>query len=184
MLSDGTAIATMPGKGKDLRPKSGKDAPGPGAYDPKVNYSRKSDPNFSMSKTTRDAALGLYTQTPAPGTYFVSDGLEGLTQQVGGSGLRVDQSSSSTVPPTPGPGTYNQKSTINGPQFHMGSKYDAIGDSFPGPGSYQPAHQAKMKRAPSFSDGQLEQSDAEVAQRQSGTGDLQLREEPRKQEWP
>jgi len=75
MLSDGTAIATMPGKGKDLRPKSGKDAPGPGAYDPKVNYSRKSDPNFSMSKTTRDAALGLYTQTPAPGTYFVSDGL-------------------------------------------------------------------------------------------------------------
>jgi len=65
----------MPGKGKDLRPKSGKDAPGAGQYNPGLGYVRQSDPNFSISKTKRDPALGLYTQTPAPGTYFVADGL-------------------------------------------------------------------------------------------------------------
>lgn len=33
-LGDGTPVATMPSRRKDIRPQSGKDVPGSGTYDP------------------------------------------------------------------------------------------------------------------------------------------------------
>ena len=39
-LGNGTPIATMPGRRADLRPKTGKDAPGAGAYDPEYKALR------------------------------------------------------------------------------------------------------------------------------------------------
>lgn len=36
-MGDGVPKATMPGRRKDLRPKSGRDAPGAGSYYPKLS---------------------------------------------------------------------------------------------------------------------------------------------------
>ncbi len=49
-LGDGSPNATMPGRRKDLRPKTGRDAPGAGSYDPNHNPMRRSSPNFSITK--------------------------------------------------------------------------------------------------------------------------------------
>ena len=65
----------MPGRGKDLRPKSGRDAPGAGSYNPNINPMRRSTPSFSLSKGTRDAGLALCTNTPGAGSYFSNDKL-------------------------------------------------------------------------------------------------------------
>jgi hypothetical protein len=43
-LADGAPRATMPGRRKDLRPKTGTDAPGAGNYDPNYSAMRKSNP--------------------------------------------------------------------------------------------------------------------------------------------
>lgn len=50
-LGYGVPKATMPGRRKDLRPKSGVDGPGAGAYKPNLSYTRKSEPQFSVSKS-------------------------------------------------------------------------------------------------------------------------------------
>jgi hypothetical protein len=63
----------MPGRRKDLRPKTGKDAPGAGNYDPNYSALRKSSPHFSLGKSKRDGELGLYLQTPGCGNYFAKD---------------------------------------------------------------------------------------------------------------
>jgi hypothetical protein len=39
-LGDGVPKTTMPGRRKDLRPKSGVDAPGAGTYNPTLNWVR------------------------------------------------------------------------------------------------------------------------------------------------
>lgn len=65
----------MPGRRKDLRPKSGRDAPGSGTYNPKIDIMKRSAPSFSLTKTNRDAGLGLYDSTPGMGNYNVDDRL-------------------------------------------------------------------------------------------------------------
>jgi hypothetical protein len=65
----------MPGRRTDLRPKVGKDAPGAGQYDPKVDPMRKSAPSFSVAKTKRDASVNQVTNTPGIGNYDLTDAL-------------------------------------------------------------------------------------------------------------
>ena len=48
----------MPGRRSDLRPKSGRDAPGAGTYNPNLDPMRRSAPSFSVKKDTRDSGLG------------------------------------------------------------------------------------------------------------------------------
>lgn len=72
-LGKGQPFATMPGRRKDLRPKTGVDVPGSGTYDPKVDPMRRSAPSFSVSKTARDGSLGLYDSTPGCAAYKVND---------------------------------------------------------------------------------------------------------------
>jgi len=96
----------MPGRGKDLRPKSGRDAPGAGTYNPSVVQARKSEPEFSVSKAKRDASLGLFTNTPGAGTYFVNDGLVRTHSANWRIGSESRPKQQQYVPPTPGPGTY------------------------------------------------------------------------------
>jgi hypothetical protein len=59
-LGDGTAKATMPGRRADLRPKSGRDAPGAGAYNPNYNPMRRSTPHFSLSHQVRDGEINIF----------------------------------------------------------------------------------------------------------------------------
>ncbi len=74
-LGEGSPNATMPGRRKDLRPKTGRDAPGAGSYDPNHNPMRRSSPNFSITKQVRDGELNLYPNTPGIGSYFGKDTL-------------------------------------------------------------------------------------------------------------
>lgn len=64
----------MPDKGKDHRPITGKDAPGPGNYDPNIDPIRKSAPNFSVSKQMRDKLSTSYSG-PGASTYNITDTL-------------------------------------------------------------------------------------------------------------
>ena len=74
-LGDGTAKATLPGRRADLRPKSGKDATGAGAYDPNYKPMRRSAPNFSVGHQVRDGELSIFFNTPGAGHYDASLGL-------------------------------------------------------------------------------------------------------------
>lgn len=67
----------MPGRRADLRPKTGKDAPDAGVYDPKITFSSKKPvaPNFSVGKSKRDGELALYTNPPGSTTYNLNDSL-------------------------------------------------------------------------------------------------------------
>lgn len=55
---------SMPGRRKDLRPKSGRDAPGAGQYDPLIHYAKKKVPNYVFPKSHREASLNLAMTTP------------------------------------------------------------------------------------------------------------------------
>jgi hypothetical protein len=50
----------MPGRRADLRPKTGRDAPGAGSYNPNYDPMRRSSPNFSVTKQGRDGEVGMF----------------------------------------------------------------------------------------------------------------------------
>lgn len=66
-------MITVPGRRKDLRPLSGKDAPGAGSYEPADRYTRRSMPHFSMGRSRRDGEIAMYLNTPGVGSYFNRD---------------------------------------------------------------------------------------------------------------
>lgn len=57
----------MPGRRKDLRPKTGVGVPGSGTYDPSYNNAKTMYPKFSLGKSARDGGLGIFKNTPGPG---------------------------------------------------------------------------------------------------------------------
>ena len=65
----------MPGRRSDLRPKTGKDAPDLGIYNPTQTFSslKPNLPKYSIGKSKRDGELGLYTDPPGAGAYNPSD---------------------------------------------------------------------------------------------------------------
>jgi len=50
----------MPGRRADLRPKTGRDAPGAGQYNPDYVKVRRSSPNFSVTKQVRDGEVNVF----------------------------------------------------------------------------------------------------------------------------
>ena len=73
----GCPVYSMPGRRADLRPKTGKDGPDAGLYNPKINYSSVKEvaPLFSVSKAKRDGDLRLYTDPPGATAYTPNDTL-------------------------------------------------------------------------------------------------------------
>ena len=69
----------MPGRRKDLRPKTGVGVPGPDAHNPTQNYVKKASPFYSMGKQTRDGELGIFKNTPGSGHYH-PDGSINMTK--------------------------------------------------------------------------------------------------------
>ena len=59
----------MPGRRKDLRPKTGVGVPGSDAYNPQKTYTNAAAPIFSMGKQVRDGELAMYPNTPGSGQY-------------------------------------------------------------------------------------------------------------------
>jgi hypothetical protein len=64
----GCPVYSMPGRRADHRPKTGKDAPDAGLYNPKHTFNSmiKHNPEFSVGRSKRDGELGLYTESPGP----------------------------------------------------------------------------------------------------------------------
>ena len=65
----GVPVYSFPGRRKDLRPKTGKDVPGSGTYEPSYNYVKNAKPKFSVGRSARDGALGIFKNPPGPGQY-------------------------------------------------------------------------------------------------------------------
>lgn len=57
------------------------------------------------------------------------------------------------MPPTPGPGTYDSKSVLEGPKFSLRAKHEKAPPLAPGPGAYTPKldYDASLKAAPAYS---------------------------------
>ena len=68
-MGHGVPVFSIPGRRKDLRPKSGADAPGSNVYNPEDAYTKKNGPQYSLSKGHRDGEVGIYYNTPGAGTY-------------------------------------------------------------------------------------------------------------------
>jgi len=79
-----------------------KSQPGPGAYQPSWNFSKKSEPKIGMGTSSRD---GFYKPSDAPGPGFYD-----TRQKLGGpkwgfgSSARTERNSKANEP---GPGSYN-----------------------------------------------------------------------------
>ncbi len=59
----------MPGRRKDLRPKTGIDAPSPDKYNPTKFYVKPDERSFSIGKQKRDGEIEIYKMTPGVGAY-------------------------------------------------------------------------------------------------------------------
>ena len=70
LMGYGAAKATMPGRRKDLRPKTGLGVPSGGEYDPSYGYSKLQNPRYSMSNSKRDGQVSIFHNNPAPDKYF------------------------------------------------------------------------------------------------------------------
>ena len=69
--ASGVPIYSMPGRRKDLRPKTGVGVPGSNVYNPKDNLVTTAAPQFSVSKNQREKDAKKLWNTPGSGTYHV-----------------------------------------------------------------------------------------------------------------
>jgi hypothetical protein len=116
------------------------DRPGPGAYMPDDTTSRKKEPNFGFGKDSRLKQAGK-NPSPEPSRYRIKDDLMYKTTSSWGMGYGKKTDLSKTLADTPGPGSYEMRSTItDGRKYGIGNKMDMFRidrDNSPGPGSYQ-----------------------------------------------
>ena len=66
----GVPVYSMPGRRKDLRPKSGEGVPGANVYYPRNTLTAQTAPQFSVSRNPKDKEVALFPHTPGCGTYF------------------------------------------------------------------------------------------------------------------
>ena len=73
----GCPVYSMPGRRADFRPRTGKDAPDAGIYNPTLTYSsvKPLPPKYSVGKSKRDGGLKLYTDPPGATAYTPNDTL-------------------------------------------------------------------------------------------------------------
>ena len=151
----GCPVYSMPGRRADLRPKTGKDAPDAGNYDPRHTFSsvKPIGPNFSVGKSKRDGEIKLFTDPPGATAYTPDQNLTKTHFASWRIGTEERPIQAGYVPRTPGPGTYDSRSALEGPKFSMRSKHNTLGALVPGPGAYQPKldFDASLKMAPAYS---------------------------------
>jgi Sperm-tail PG-rich repeat len=151
----GVPVYSMPGRREDFRPRTGKDAPDAGVYDPKHTFSsvKPLPPKFSVGKSKRDGNLKLYTDPPGATAYTPDVTLTKTHFASWRIGSEERAVTMGYTPKTPGPGTYESKSALAGPKFSMRSKHDHLTANVPGPGTYEPKHDfdAALRAAPAYS---------------------------------
>jgi len=138
-MGKGVPRYSMPDRGTDHRPKLGKDAPGSGLYNPEFGYVKDKTKSFSISKGKRDGEINIYKNTPGSGHYHPTSS-NNLVRAKSASwriGTEMRPKQQQYVPKTPGPGAYEQNSTLQGPKFAVGARSKTAIKQSPGPGTYQ-----------------------------------------------
>ena len=128
--------------------KASFNTPGPGNYNPKTQKFGNS-PNVKIGTSSRSNIFA--SATPGPGAYNTSGCLTDRPAPKIGTSKRAPLSESVL---TPGPGTYEIKSTaVEGPKFSMpGRSPNKAFDNMPGPGHYDHSitEQSIRERAPAY----------------------------------
>lgn len=136
---------SFPGRSEE---KSTFTTPGPGNYNPKLQ-TFSNTPNVKIGTSSRSNIFA--STTPGPGAYNTSGSLTNRPAPKIGSSKRPPLSDSLL---TPGPGTYEIKSTaVEGPKFSMpGRSSSKKLDNMPGPGHYDHSQteQNVRERAPAY----------------------------------
>ena len=98
------------------------DSPGPGQYNPDAIKTKKKDPQFGFGTETKMRTLSK-TNGPDPSSYTVKDDLMRKTASSWGMGYGTKINLSKTLADTPGPGSYQFRSTItDGKKVGMGKR--------------------------------------------------------------
>lgn len=148
-------------------------APGPGAYDPKVtSYSKyDSPPTCKIGTSQRDNLI--QNDVPGPGSYNESPIRPHSIAPIIGSESRSGQSKN---PENPGPGSYNLESKPRGPQFSiLGRSESPIKNNNPGPGQYEPDNlNISRDKSPSFKMGSASRPDIIKNTQSPGPGTYEI----------
>jgi len=119
-------------------------SPGPGAYKPDDTKVKNKGPQFGFG-TEKKMRYKEKDPSPDPASYQVKDDLMKKTASSIGMGYGTKLNLSKTLADTPGPGTYNFRSTVtDGKKIGMGSKNEKFDPEkykkTPGPGAYSPSN--------------------------------------------
>lgn len=152
-MGKGVPRYSMPDRGTDHRPKLGKDAPGSGQYNPEYVYVKNKIKSYSISKGKRDGEINIFKNTPGSGNYHpnASNNLVRAKSASWRIGSEMRPKQQQYVPNTPGPGAYDQASTLQGPKYAVGARSKTAIKQSPGPGSYQQDQQAVKTTAARYS---------------------------------
>jgi hypothetical protein len=161
------------------RPISGSEnvkAPGPGAYEPKLN-GRNSSPSYKMGSAQRSYDEREQKSKPGPGQYEIKNAHSGAPSYKIGSSQRQDISQSGVGP---GPGAYSYNSrAIEGPKHVMTARHEDTSlnylKSTPGPGAYTPAFDKSKDRSPAVGIGTSARSDLAGLKVVPGPGQYDVR---------
>jgi len=100
-------------------------SPGPGSYDPRVDYAKENLGQVKIGTSTRNSIKSL-AEVPGPGQYTVGGSLGGPAFGIGSSN-RNDGSSMKTKQYVPGPGAYHVPTHIaNLPRYIMPDRPDSL----------------------------------------------------------
>ena len=148
-------------------------APGPGAYSPDEFKTKNKSPHYRFGTDSRlkDANRN---PVPNPQSYNIKDDFMHKTASSWGMGYGQKIDLSKTLAFSPGPGSYEYKSSIaEGKKYGIGHRTDMFQlkrDGSPGPGHYK-AEVVDLKRnAQSFKVGKGSRFDSNIKSRKEGPG--------------
>uniref|UniRef100_A0A7S3KSN0 Uncharacterized protein n=1 Tax=Euplotes crassus TaxID=5936 RepID=A0A7S3KSN0_EUPCR len=144
---------SMGAKDLDKRKDRSSESPGPNVYNPDVNKVRDKAPQFGFGTEKKLVQKGK-NHSPDPASYNVNDKILRKTAQASGMGYGGKINLSKTLADTPGPGSYDMRSTVtDGKKIGMGAKLSNNKNgknNSPGPGAYSPSRKVSEKAEPKF----------------------------------
>ena len=151
VMSDGVPGYSMTSRRPDWRVLPGKESPGPGNYDPSLEYTRKSGPKYQVGKTHKSKIANIYGEVPAPNWYKPASNFIKTQSAAWGMGS-WKRPALSQILDNPGPGSYNPAlGKKEGPAIR--GKSQVFLKETPGPSTYSPDGKANKNKAPIFSMG-------------------------------
>lgn len=150
-MGDGVPGYSITSRRPDCRVLPGQDTPGPGNYNPSLEYSRKSAPKYRVGRTSKSKIANIYGDVPAPNSYKPSSQFVKTQAAAWGMGSNK-RPGLSQILDTPGPGSYNPaQPKKEGPMLRGRSQF-FLKES-PGPSTYSPDVRGSKYKAPTFSMG-------------------------------